>query len=341
MSVPIRRVVGMLLSLPLLYAAVAYAYLAYWHGGPWLFNTLVHENGRLTLLGSLFYFDHFLGCLPMILLFALCAATGFAFAARLPAPASARRAGGLAVNLLLPIPLFIFITFLASTRIAGFPRTVEYALQWIERDGVLSPGGGWNQLQVSNIPIALGTISAGLVLASSWPATPGERSRVGLWAGLAGLALALALDLGLTALWWPGWEAFENPRWVAHSIREIATYPLTGIPIALAAIFCVHARLASGQDSRGSLRIRFPAISVILLAIGLAIVTGQLLYLRTANVLAMAQKPAFAPDGLSVAYLLASHVFEHFLDFVIIGPLSAGIYAVLLGCSLWLRGAAA
>src|SRR5438132_1607119 len=55
-TVRASHVVLLLLSLPLLYFVLAYLYLAHWHESGWLFNTLMHENGRLTLLGSIFYF---------------------------------------------------------------------------------------------------------------------------------------------------------------------------------------------------------------------------------------------------------------------------------------------
>jgi hypothetical protein len=68
---------------------------------------------------------------------------------------------------------------------------------------------------------------------------------------------------------------------------------------------------------------------VILIGIGVALTAGELILLRHVDVLAHAQRPSFAPDGLSIPYLLFSHVFEHFLDFVLIGPLTAGIYALV------------
>jgi hypothetical protein len=120
------------------------------------------------------------------------------------------------------------------------------------------------------------------------------------------------------------WQAFLNPRWMAHSIREVATYPLTGIPIALAAVLLVERHL-SGQ-STWSVEPR--SLSLVLIGLSLVLVAGQLIYLNKVDVMAMAQKPSFARGELSVAYLVSSHVFEHFLDFVLITPLTAGIYAL-------------
>ena len=51
---------------------------------------------------------------------------------------------------------------------------------------------------------------------------------------------------------------------------------------------------------------------------------------RRADVLGMAQRPAFAPHGLSVPYLIAAHVFEHLLDFLLLALLAGGLYALTL-----------
>jgi hypothetical protein len=326
----VRRLIGVLLAAPALYGLAAYTYLACWHGKPWLFSTLIHENGRLTLTGSLFYFDHFLACVPMIVLFALCAAGGFALTAPLSRNASPQRARYLMFILLLPVPVFLGVAFVSSVRVAGWQRTLDYSLQSIERDGVLSPGGSWNQLQLSNIPIALGTMAIAGIFGCSWVAARNQTSWRLAVRGLVLLAVAAAFAGGLSLLWWPGWTAFLNPRWLAHSVREHATYPLTAIPIALACILATHAYV-TGQPARSTpTALRVPVVALILLCLALALLAAQLMILRQTNVLAIAQRPPFATDGLSVGYLLASHVFEHFLDFVLIGPLSAGLYALVL-----------
>jgi hypothetical protein len=320
----------LLLSLPTVYFVASYLYLACWHGRLWLFDTVVHENGRLTLLGSLLYYDHFLACLPMILFFALCVAGGFALGARGVSSTVPRRAILLARNALLPLPVFIVLTLLASVRVFGWDETRAFLFQYYERDGILSPGGSWNQLQVSNLPIALGSISLAFAWACSWSGPKAGVSRPLVWRGLATLGFALVLFLTLTLCWWPGWSSFLNPRWLAHSIREIATYPLTGIPIALAAVTAAHLWITRQGGRLPSLPLTLPVFSMVLFGLAVAVVAGQLLLLQDTNIHVIAQKPAFAPNGLSIPYLLAAHVFEHWLDFALIGPLSAGIYALLL-----------
>ena len=313
-----------LLSLPLLYLLVAYGYLMWWHGRPWLLRTIIHENGRLTLLGSVFYFDHFVACVPMVTLFALCTVGGVAVTARIPVDIDPVRTWLMAVLLLGAAAVLIVVAFVAAVLTVGWQRTLDYALQRIERDGVLSKGGNWNQLQLSNVPIALGTIgsASALRLGASPGAPGGGRLFVG---GIACIAAATAILVGLTMLTRCNWRVFRNPRWLAHSMREVATFPLTGIPLALASIV-LTAHALSGPSTW----IVQPGwLSLLLIGIAASIVAVEFAAVRNADVLALAQKPSFAAEGLSVFYLLAAHVFEHLLDFLLLAFLAAGLYALL------------
>jgi hypothetical protein len=266
----------------------------------------------------------------MIAMFAFCTAGGFAMAQRSLGPADGKRTRSFAILLLAGVVLFIVTAFALAVETVGWQRTEDYALQRIERDGVMSKGGDWNQLQESNIPIALGTVAISgsiLICAGLGKFSRPCDMRMG---GLILLVFAVMISVGITAFNWCGWSAFLNPRWMAHGIREMATYPVTGIPIALAAVLLVESYV-SGETK---LEVNLSSTRLIVLGAGIAIALAQLLYLRKVNILAVAQHPAFAPDGLSVSYLLCSHVFEHFLDFVIIGPLAGGLYALvrLRGC---------
>lgn len=319
------RVITLFLGVAVLYFALSYCYLVWWHGEVFLWNTLIHENGRLTLLESMFYFDHFVACVPMVLVFALFTAGGFALAGHPRVEIDKSRASFAAAGFLAIAGFLIVGSLAASIYTVGQQRTLDYALQRIERDGVMSTGGNWNQLQLSNVPIALGALSLSGALVMFAGGTGAKRDRRLVTGGKICIGVAAAVMIGITTLTFPGWQGFLNARWMAHSIRELATYPLTGIPIALVGIL-VAERYVSGIRI---LTLKVGARSLILLSVGVLIVAGQLLWLLNMDVLAMAQKPAFAPEGLSVSYLLASHVFEHFLDFVLIFPLTGGIYVLV------------
>ncbi len=314
-----------LLLVPATYMLVCYAYVAAWHKRAWLFRTLIHENGRLTLSGSLLYFDHFIACVPMITMFSLATAGGAALGRHgTGLPRGAADASRFAGLLLGACFVFVAIAFVLSVRTAGWKRTIDYGLQRIERDGVQSMGGNWNQLQLSNVPIALGAIGAGMGL--DFVGTGGglvATSAISV-PGLVLASLAIVGSLVLTGATWPGLAAFRNPRWLAHSMREIATYPLTGIPVAFAGVLLVDRHL-SGTATVG---FSFAPLALGLLGIAGVATFVELALMRGASVRSMAQHPAFAPNGLSIAYLLCAHVFEHFLDFVLIGPLTGGLYAL-------------
>jgi hypothetical protein len=324
-----------LLTIPITYFVISYIYLVWWHNKIFLWNVLIHENGRLTLLGSLFYFDHFVACVPAIVVFALCTAGGVALAGHAPSGINLHRTAFVAIFLLVGAALMVFVAFIASVHTVGWQRTMDYAFQWVERDGIVSKGGNWNQLQLSNLPILLGTIglSSAFVMFGKESGSKGSGPLTAL--ALLCIGVAAALCIVISAFSWGGWKSFLNPRWLAHSLREIATYPLTGIPIALSGVLLVEYYLSGLHTWAVEPR----SLSLILIGTGIGIAIGEVILIKDVNVLAIAQKPSFAVNGLSISYLLCSHVFEHFLDFILIGPLAGGIYALVRWLALLKLGA--
>jgi hypothetical protein len=117
--------------------------------------------------------------------------------------------------------------------------------------------------------------------------------------------------------------AWTNPRYLAHSVRELATFPLTYFPLPLSLLALGSPAIAPAQrESR-----RLFAWMAILLCIAAAAFAYQCYIPLTAGIGELAQKPPFAKTGtLSVPYLLTSHYFEHVLD---------TIYFTILTLLLW------
>ena len=317
--------VMLLLSVPLAYFVISYVYVALWHRKAFLAFTIIHENGRLTLAESMLYFDHFIGCVPMVLLFALYTVAGFALSGPVPLLADPSRAKVAAAVLLGGAACLVLISFVAAVYGVGWQQTLDWALQRVERDGVSSKGGTWNQLQLSNVPMFLGILGTSTAIGVA-SRTSAHTEFVELSAsGWLLLGTALLLTVGISAPNWCGWQAMRNPRWLAHSMRELATYPFTGLPIALASVLLMELYL-SGIDG---VALNPGIVSLLLLALCVVIAIVERLLLGSVDVGAIAQRPAFAPDGLPLGYLMASHVFEHFLDFLLIAALSGGFYALL------------
>ena len=157
----------MLFALPVCYLLISYVYLMLWHRKIWLFNVVMHEDGRHTLWGALTYWGHFLACVPTALFVSWCIAGGTLIAAYTyhnPTTSGIWISGLMLAVLGL---LFVLAAVWGSVQKIGTQQTLHYALQKFERDNVSSWGGCWNQFIPSNLVIGLGSVAAGLVLGSS------------------------------------------------------------------------------------------------------------------------------------------------------------------------------
>jgi hypothetical protein len=319
-----------LFALPVCYLLASYIYLAIWHRKGWLFGTITHEDGRHTLWGSLTYWAHFMACFPTALFISLCLVGGtlIALNKHVVAGEGLSTAG---LTLVSAGIVFVLVVAAGSVRQIGVRQTLHYALQKFERDGVSSWGGCWNQFVLSNLVIGLGSVAAGILLGSWLNIQSADRQSLEWW--------RRGLMLGIAVLWFgvlclvfrTGRRSFTEPRWLAHSVREVATYPLTAVPAGFGAILWAHYHYFPD----GIHDITVPLWSVGLFVIAVILLVWQLVALRRVDVMAMSQKPSFAPQGLSVPYLLASHVFEHTADMVFIAVTAPGFY--LLGLEVLAR----
>jgi hypothetical protein len=304
-----------------------------WHRKLWLFSVVTHEDGRHTWWGSLTYWAHFLACLPTALFVSLCLAGGTLIASNTYF-AGMPKATTLGVILVgLGFALTVVVAW-CSIRQIGIQQTLHYALQKFERDSVSSWGGCWNQFVPSNLVIGIGSVAVGMIIGASFQhpnsafaPLPKPMSLGNAWV----LALAVIWFLGLCLIFRTGRRSFTEPRWLAHSVREIATYPLTAVPAGLGAIILAESYTLPG----GIWKVDIPLWSIVLFVIAVLLLIWQLITLRRTDVLGMSQKPSFAPEGLSVPYLLTSHVFEHTADMLFIALTAPGFY--LLGLSTLAR----
>lgn len=99
---------------------------------------------------------------------------------------------------------------------------------------------------------------------------------------------------------------------MAHSVRELATFPLTYFPLPLYFLLKNERVLPKTPGQVSHKLILLIALLSMGFALGLVYQASVSLSHGVGN---LAQKPAFAKGGqLGVPYLLASHYFEHFLD---------------------------
>jgi hypothetical protein len=139
---------------------------------------------------------------------------------------------------------------------------------------------------------------------------PVRMQRAGLpFIGLAALLTAVVTIFRCSDVVESIRNVWTEPRYLAHSVRELATYPLTFFPLPLYFVFRGRNSEAIGEKrwTWGVLA----GLSVLTLA-GIGWQVGVSL---AAGIDGLAQHPAFAVGGrLTIPYLLAAHYFEHVLD---------------------------
>ena len=299
----------LLLLIPASVYLASYAYLGLYHGRAWLWSTVVHESGRYTLLETTFYASHFLGHVPVLVTLAVTAAGSWLWLSPVPPVRSRRLTTAVAAGLLL---LLVGSAAVAVGHFGG-EDTAAFVLQQRQRPDLDVEGGSWN-LHLPSTLIQLALIPVAVWLARRLWARPVACSRRGL--GLLALAAISVVAItavansdpvaALTELW-------RDPRYLAHAVRELATFSLTYYPIPLAVLLAREA-LTSG---RSGLR-RCPDLAIAAAAVACAVGVGWMVAVSLSHDIGtLAQRPEFAHGGrLSISYLLASHAFEHVLDSV-------------------------
>lgn len=290
-----------LLAVPVTTYLLSYIYLAFYHGKVWLWNTVVHESGSLTLFQTAFYASHFLGHVPALTFIAVL------FCGWFKVLSNAAVGSRFSWRWLVYSALFVLVCMLYSFWQFGTEDTLSYLLlqrQSVER---LELGGSFLLHLPSTLTLAL--LIPFFLVSSHWFFQHGvnwnsRHLRSIAIASGAVLFLAWIVSDSLAAVI----HALSDPRYLAHSVRELATFPLTFFPIPLA-FWLLNEKPVVKATGRNVI---LPLSLLALFAVPL--LAAQVRIPLTVGIGELAQKPAFADGELSVSYLLSSHYFEHVLD---------------------------
>ena len=195
-----------LLYLPLAVLSASFVILCVHHGTAWPWNIVVHEDGRRTLLDTIFYFDHAVGELPLDLL--LSAAVAGAMLCAFPVHTKRPLRTLLAVCLILDAGI-----------IAGAKSRWLYLFQFHTRDDQpMVYGSHWHyhllsQTALMLLPLAFVFFRRNRVLVTAW-----------------------AVFAALTIVFGVSKATFIDPRYLGHQSRELFTHTLVTIPLAVAAV---------------------------------------------------------------------------------------------------------
>ncbi len=312
-----------LLIIPAAVYFLAYLYLAWYHKKVFLFETIVHESGALNLTQVIFYASHFIGHVPVNTALALLF-TGAYFC--LACPPRGHFLVGKALWLGFILAAFLTCCLFMSLWLFGIDDTIAYAAQRKQGVYTFAAGGSWNLhlpstlMQVLLIPVYV-FCAVVLFKASRTDSGCAKVGRLYFFLGLAFTFLfTLVLNSNLIGVLRSVWS---DPRYLAHSVRELCTFPLTYYPLPL---FVFLGR--DEQPVKYDKSLLSPGMLIVLTVfiMGLAYQVCIPLWHGIGEI---AQKPLFAAGGkLGIPYLLASHYFEHFLDTIYFFLLSLLLFAI-------------
>lgn len=304
------RNVKFLIILPIITYIVSYFYLAFYHGKIFIFSTIVHEGGTHTLLQSMFYASHFLGHIPVHTLLAfLFTGTYLCLTGNGVITYSKKKE----LTLLISLILFLVSSFILSLCVFGFEDTFAFMAQGKQSDRVYAEGGSWN-LHLPSTMLLFFMMPAylySIIILSGRCIRPNA-------GGLSYISFAFLLLFLFTFFFnRNSIDAFvltwRDPRYLAHSVRELLTFPVAYFPVPL--YFMLKGEKNREASEKNKVHGTFFYFIVFLATTFLLGVIYQSYIPITKGIGSLAQKPAFARGGnLGIPYLLASHYFEHFLD---------------------------
>lgn len=302
--------VALLAAVPVTVYLLSYCYLAVYHEAWFLWFTIVHESGKYTLLENMFYASHFLGHIPIITIMALWQVGWWEV---MSAGNSTLMPRGSSRWLLWGMAGLLVFSAAVALLVFGWDDTSNYLLQNKQSERTAGEGGSWNLHLPSTMALFL--LMPVWVAAVRWLAAGSlglRRSGLDLVAGgvVAVAAMTWLVNSSVLAALLQVWT---DPRYLAHSVREIATFPVTYYPWGAALLLAFEQRQSDTEPQLSAPWLRKVLLGVAVLFA--ALLAYQVVVSLFAGVGDLAQKPSFAKGGkLGVPYLLASHYFEHFLD---------------------------
>jgi hypothetical protein len=304
-----------LAALPLLVLAIAFAGVCVQAGTPWPWNRVVHEDGRRTLLQTIFYFEHATRelLLDAVLAIGIAGAMRYFYPLRREAADDGalrqvrRRMAAFAVTMLV-----VIIGGTAWTD--GGRAILDNLAQYHTRESApLVWGAHWRYHFLERIAdLALAFALAGtLWIAGGRPARDDEAPDVVL------VAAAIALFAIATIVFAPTIEPFRDPTFVGHQLRELFTHALVTVPLALSTCLLLARRFAYLAPAASSTRSAMPVYA----AAALAAACGAFLLVASLRLGSRAYG-----QKASLAELLFPHFFEHSLGYLLVAAIAGFLY---------------
>ncbi len=316
--------------IPLLTWVVSYAQMALKYHDIWLFNNVVHENGVLTLTGTILYFNHFMRELPIEAMWAVFGVGVFLALGpcRSRSIAEDQRRQWVAI-LAIVLAAYTILTIAGSIQAVTLKGTVLELAQARNRDEMeWSRGPHWRNHLLSNIASFGWFVFLVWAYRFFWEGRRYTASRTGrnLILGSLVFYVLASLAFGFNS------DPFVNPQYLGHQFREILgnKIPLSSLILLGTLIYWERKTQSSEMNQRESLLKRNLGWSWGLWS--LVILVIPTLYLAIAILASghVGTGIAKASGGRdwSVIDLFAFHYYEHILDHIFVMVLASVIYLV-------------
>ncbi len=303
---------------------ISYLFLAVYHSEFLLLNTVVHEDGNLTLLQTMFTFDHFLGQLPMVIMFSLFLPGAFLlYGSRIDkTKLNKPKLKKIIVALTIISVIFLLIIFTASINRVGLDETLKVLSQSRENPVTYQHGGNWKMMFFSNIILFFVTLLyAGIIRIILLKQQPQTQKLAKAY-----ILIGVFIFIILSIIFKVNSGVFTNSRWLAHGVRELLTNGFITFPLVFGLLYQIESKFNKPQKKNGPTPLLY-----LLFIITFVLVAYNLIALINIDISGVAQAPIFAKQGkLSIPYLAFFHFFEHILDYFYIALLSSIIYIIAL-----------
>lgn len=283
-------------------------------GTMWPWARVVHEDGRRTLLQTIFYFEHATRELPVDLVLALAVAGSVQLF--YGAPGNTRSNGQFRLRWMLTgLAITALLTILTGTAWAAGKAAVLENLEQLptRTGGPLVWGSHWRYHlleRLSTMLLALGFTGI-CWLFSGRPARAGAKRSFALFAIALGTFGLLTLFFGFTL------EPFRDARFLGHQAREWLTHVCVTLPLALGTCLALTPR--NFQPSRGPI------------ALGdLWVTTGALILSALLGVYVLVgawlTKSIAQAQSSNLASLVLAHFFEHSFTYLLVPSVAGSLY---------------
>lgn len=286
------RLVGA--GVPAAVLLIAYFWMALDRGAPDLSGVIVHESGKYTLAGTIFYFSHFLREIPTDVAMALFLAAGRPGTA--PLGNRSVRFGLLFCALALCL-----VALLQTAAVAGMRSAMLDLLQFRTRDDLVEYGSHWRYHWLSTIWFGVAVSHLAAIISGGRSDNAGNRiKKYAPWLYL----LLLSGIFGISG------RIFLDVRYAGHQAREIMTHGLITLMIGLALIMVP--RSSGGITSWKAIFYAADRTS----RLRMALVAGVPLYL--AVIALSGDVMSEGQSKLGPSAMIGAHFFEHVLDYLLV-----------------------